>query len=259
VYTLRSTIPASFQLLGGIFLGRRWLTKCHLILPFFSGGEPRGPTDPDPARVRYDDEDHVGYSLDGKKIKKSGKAKDRLDRFLDKVDDPNHGRTIIDPLTKQEIVLNDEEVDMIKRIQGGDYADGNFDPYEGVPARMCLPGFLSMGFPKPKTKIYITGGLLLAIHLARMSSWESEHALHPRDFVLTSPIFLGGEITLRSFATPRYEDYIDFYSYERMIHPISSAPEPKRRFVPSKWEHKRVMKMVRAIRKGWLKPKVPQL
>jgi ribosome biogenesis protein ERB1 len=31
------------------------------------------------------------------------------------------------------------------------------------------------------------------------------------------------------------------------------APEPKRRFVPSKWEHKKVMRIVRAIRKGWIK------
>eukprot|EP00123_Amoebidium_parasiticum_P012241 comp21214_c0_seq2/m.28850 comp21214_c0_seq2/g.28850 ORF comp21214_c0_seq2/g.28850 comp21214_c0_seq2/m.28850 type:complete len:515 (-) comp21214_c0_seq2:491-2035(-) len=40
-----------------------------------------------------------------------------------------------------------------------------------------------------------------------------------------------------------------------MIHPLGDAPEPKRRFLPSKWEHKRVMKIVRAIRKGWIKPK----
>eukprot|EP00040_Diaphanoeca_grandis_P028077 m.161269 g.161269 ORF g.161269 m.161269 type:complete len:889 (+) comp31222_c0_seq1:149-2815(+) len=129
----------------------------------------------------YDDEEHIGYDLDGKKIKKTGKAKDRLDRFLDKVDDPNYGRTIVDPITKKEIVLSQEDVDVIKRIQGGEFPDGNFDPYE---------------------------------------------------------------------------DYINFYTDTPFIHPISNKPEPKSRFVPSKWEHKRVMKYVRAIRKGWLKPKV---
>jgi hypothetical protein len=41
--------------------------------------------------------------------------------------------------------------------------------------------------------------------------------------------------------------------YEDAIHPLSNAPEPKRRFVPSKWEHKTVVKMVRAIRNGNLK------
>jgi len=38
-----------------------------------------------------------------------------------------------------------------------------------------------------------------------------------------------------------------------MIHPLSNAPEPKRRFVPSKWEAKKVMKLVRAIRNGQIK------
>lgn len=34
-----------------------------------------------------------------------------------------------------------------------------------------------------------------------------------------------------------------------MITPVSAAPEPKARFVPSKWEYKRVMKLARAIQK----------
>ena len=47
--------------------------------------------------------------------------------------------------------------------------------------------------------------------------------------------------------------YGRFIRYEDAIHPLSNAPEPKRRFVPSKWEHKTVVKMVRAIRNGNLK------
>jgi ribosome biogenesis protein ERB1 len=38
------------------------------------------------------------------------------------------------------------------------------------------------------------------------------------------------------------------------IHPLSSAPEPKRRFIPSKNEGAKIMKIVRAIRRGWIKP-----
>ncbi|KAJ4472272.1 NUC169 domain-containing protein [Lentinula aciculospora] len=38
------------------------------------------------------------------------------------------------------------------------------------------------------------------------------------------------------------------------IMPLSAAPEPKRRWVPSKWEHKKVMKIVRAIRQGRILP-----
>lgn len=42
-----------------------------------------------------------------------------------------------------------------------------------------------------------------------------------------------------------------------MIMPLSHRPEPKSRFVPSKWEHKKVMKIVRAIRQGRIKPHGP--
>ena len=40
----------------------------------------------------------------------------------------------------------------------------------------------------------------------------------------------------------------------RVKHPFSQATEPKRRFVPSKWEAKAVVKLIRALRKGWIKP-----
>ena len=39
--------------------------------------------------------------------------------------------------------------------------------------------------------------------------------------------------------------------------PLSSAPEPKRRFLPSKHEAKRIMKIVRAIREGRILPYKP--
>ena len=40
--------------------------------------------------------------------------------------------------------------------------------------------------------------------------------------------------------------------------PLSAAPEPKRRFVPSKYEAKRVAKIVRAIRQGRIMPHKPR-
>lgn len=43
------------------------------------------------------------------------------------------------------------------------------------------------------------------------------------------------------------------FEYKEGIHPLSNAPEPKRRFMPSKWEAKKVVKLVRALRRGWLK------
>ncbi|KAH9606236.1 hypothetical protein KSS87_005694 [Heliosperma pusillum] len=55
-----------------------------------------------------------------------------------------------------------------------------------------------------------------------------------------------------------HEDYIDWFDWEGKGHPLSNAPEPKRRFIPSKWESKQITKLVRAIRDGRIKFDVPK-
>ena len=52
-----------------------------------------------------------------------------------------------------------------------------------------------------------------------------------------------------------FEDEDDYYTRHRLVTPINAAPEPKRRFMPSKWEERAVVKLVRALRKGWIKPR----
>jgi len=52
-----------------------------------------------------------------------------------------------------------------------------------------------------------------------------------------------------------YEPYVDWFTGEKMLHPIKDNPDSKQSFMPSKWEHKRVMKLVHAIKNGWIKPK----
>ncbi|KAL6933723.1 related to Ribosome biogenesis protein ERB1 [Hanseniaspora guilliermondii] len=47
-----------------------------------------------------------------------------------------------------------------------------------------------------------------------------------------------------------YPDYVDWFSRHQEVMPLQAVPEPKRRFVPSKHEAVRVMKIVRAIREG---------
>ena len=64
-----------------------------------------------------------------------------------------------------------------------------------------------------------------------------------------------------AFPDEEYDPYpksVDFFTQDVMQMPLSAAPEPKRRFVPSKWEHKRVMQIVRAIRKGLIVPRKPK-
>eukprot|EP00762_Andalucia_godoyi_P006831 ANDGO_00885.mRNA.1 hypothetical protein len=59
---------------------------------------------------------------------------------------------------------------------------------------------------------------------------------------------------------PEFEAYAMFEPEDGGIFPISGlGTEPKRRFLPSKWEHKKVMQMVRAIRNGWLRPRAELL
>ncbi|XVF58601.1 hypothetical protein PTKIN_Ptkin07bG0079500 [Pterospermum kingtungense] len=50
-----------------------------------------------------------------------------------------------------------------------------------------------------------------------------------------------------------YEPYVYWFKWDDAKHPLSNAPEPKRRFIPSKWESKKVVEYVRAIRKGLIK------
>ncbi|KAI3623556.1 ERB1 [Malassezia furfur] len=56
------------------------------------------------------------------------------------------------------------------------------------------------------------------------------------------------EIPLDSYDP--YEPATDWFTQHQLATPMSARPEPKSRFVPSKWEHKKVMKIVRAIRQG---------
>jgi len=54
-----------------------------------------------------------------------------------------------------------------------------------------------------------------------------------------------------------YPDTVEYFTSIEETMPLSAAPEPKRRFVPSKHEAKRVMKLVRAIREGRIQPYKP--
>ena len=54
-----------------------------------------------------------------------------------------------------------------------------------------------------------------------------------------------------------YPNTVEYFTSQVETMPLSAAPEPKRRWVPSKHEAKRVMKIVRAIREGRILPYRP--
>lgn len=64
-------------------------------------------------------------------------------------------------------------------------------------------------------------------------------------------------LSLHEQYADRSQDMIEYFTSKTEIMPLSAAPEPKRRFIPSKHEAKRVMKIVRAIREGRILPYKP--
>lgn len=69
------------------------------------------------------------------------------------------------------------------------------------------------------------------------------------------------KVTRNEVIEEGYDPYPEMIAYfsgvNQEIMPLSAAPEPKRRFIPSKHEAKRVMKIVKAIREGRIAPYKP--
>ncbi|XP_050795303.1 ribosome biogenesis protein BOP1 [Gopherus flavomarginatus] len=78
----------------------------------------------------YQDYPHVGYDLDGKRIYKPIRTKDELDKFLDKMENPDYWRTVQDKLTGVDVRLTDEQVELVQRLQKGQFGDVHLNPYE---------------------------------------------------------------------------------------------------------------------------------
>ncbi|KAI9209593.1 NUC169 domain-containing protein [Polychytrium aggregatum] len=103
--------------------------------------------------------------------------------------------------------------------------------------------------------------------LAKMDDpnlWRSVYdKVQQKNIVLSSKeLEMIKRIQNRTFADSEYDPYeptVEWFTSKTEIHPLSSAPEPKRRFIPSKWEAKRIMKIVRAIREGRVVVKKPEV
>jgi len=77
----------------------------------------------------YDDEDHIGYTVHGKKvIKGTSEAGDLIDRALKTEDELKKGKfTITDALNGKEVALTPRQIELIRRVQAGSYAHPEFD------------------------------------------------------------------------------------------------------------------------------------
>ncbi len=53
------------------------------------------------------------------------------------------------------------------------------------------------------------------------------------------------------------QPYTDHFTHEKQLFPLSSALKPKSSFAPSKWEQRKVSKLVQAIKAGRIQPRKP--
>lgn len=113
-------------------------------------------------------------------------------------------RKIYDEYNDEEIELTKEERRLIGRVLKGKTPHADVDPYA-----VCIHTF-SIFFEN-------------SYHISSRSSME-KYYVNCRQFVCF--IFL--------------QPYVDWFEWEEKGMPLSGAPEPKRRFIPSKWEHKKV-------------------
>ncbi|KAL1917638.1 uncharacterized protein VTP21DRAFT_4031 [Calcarisporiella thermophila] len=90
-------------------------------------------------------------------------------------------------------------------------------------------------------------------------SWRTvPDNLEQRDVKLTEEeLDIIRRIQMSEFPDANYDPYeptVEWFTSKTEVMPLTAKPEPKSRFVPSKWEDKRIMKIVRAIREGRIVP-----
>eukprot|EP01080_Neovahlkampfia_damariscottae_P003136 gene3136-5452_t len=76
----------------------------------------------------YEEYDHIGYTLDGKKIMRK-KQGDSLDNLVASHDDPNYLRKVYDEKNDREYVLTNDDFNVILSIEKGQFPPG-YEPYQ---------------------------------------------------------------------------------------------------------------------------------
>ena len=170
----------------------------------------------------YRPEPHVGYDVDGNRIAR-GPRRDGVDALLARADSGAALRTIYDEYNGEEIVLTREELRLVKNIRAG-----RFPHVEASRGGLVVVG-------RWEVKMREGGG---QGHLTS----RPIHLKHPNPPPTT-------------WQVDPFDAETHWFTGDVEKHPINAAPEPKRRFMPSKWEEKAVVKLVRALRRGWIKPR----
>ena len=80
----------------------------------------------------YDDYNHIGYGLDGQKIRKP-KRGDELENFLSRMENPEHGATVEDSQTGQKVVLSELDAEIVSRSSRNKVPQPGYDLYTEAP------------------------------------------------------------------------------------------------------------------------------
>jgi ribosome biogenesis protein ERB1 len=89
----------------------------------------------------YEDEEHRGYDIHGRKVIKTLMSS-KIDELLKNADDPNRWRTIQDLQNEREVYLTDADIEIIRRLRSGQYPDGRiaeedyFVEYDDEPHKL---------------------------------------------------------------------------------------------------------------------------
>ena len=76
----------------------------------------------------YDSYPHIGYDINGKKIMRPAKG-EALDALLDSIDIPKGWTGLTDPATGKPLNLNQDELEILRRIQTNEVPEEGYDPY----------------------------------------------------------------------------------------------------------------------------------
>lgn len=122
-------------------------------------------------------------------------------------------------------------------------------------------GYDHIGYDVSGEKVIGSGSSsLLDNALSSGDAWTVYDKLNGREVVLSKAemetVRRIGAGSYGSGATEAYPDYVDYASSKVEQMPLNGGLyEPKRRFVPSKWEAMRIARIVRGIKRGTIVPK----
>ena len=80
----------------------------------------------------YDEYKHIGYTVDGKKINKP-KRGDELENFLSRMENPEHGVTVRDDMTGQNVVLSETDAEIVARASRNKVPQPGYNMFTEAP------------------------------------------------------------------------------------------------------------------------------